>query len=214
MLFRSDCNFIDDARVREYFPTASALLSGSTKEQLSNQIDSNNGRKCVYCNGTHKAENCTKFTSVENRIRVLLRARKCFNCFGRNHQASTCYSKKRCAKCKRKHHISVCKTNVDNKLEKKDDKEQKQESATLVVTGKDEEPTTHTGVFNVTKKKKTGIMMQTVVVTVTVNHNSYKARVIFHTGSHRSFIVKHLLVTLELKPVEKETLDISTFGSN
>ena len=55
--------------------------------------------------------------------------------------------------------------------------------------------------------------MQTVVVTVTVNHNSYKARVIFHTGSHRSFIVKHLLVTLELKPVEKETLDISTFGS-
>ena len=41
---------------------------------------------------------------------------------------------------------------------------------------------------------------------------SCKARVLFDTDSHRTFITKQLFDTLRLKPFKKEVLNVNTFG--
>ena len=53
-------------------------------------------KKCVYCNGNHKPEQCQKISSVEAGTTVLIHDRKCFNCFGNGNMSKICFSKKRC----------------------------------------------------------------------------------------------------------------------
>lgn len=87
-----------------------------------------------------------------------MRARKCFNCLGPNHQASKCYSRKRSFKCKRKHHVSICQSNAKGNPENKEQKKKDQQPSSALIAGEDQEPTIHAGVFNVIKKK-TWILM-------------------------------------------------------
>ena len=77
----------------ESFPTAGALLSSSTERQ--HKADKPRA-KCVYCEDSHKAEKCDKVTSINERLSLLRRHRRFFNCLGANHMTKNYYSRGRC----------------------------------------------------------------------------------------------------------------------
>ena len=68
-------------------------------------------RGCIYCDSSeHKANDCSKVTSVSERKQILTKRRLCFNCACGNHKASECASKIACKKCGKRHHTSTCDT--------------------------------------------------------------------------------------------------------
>jgi hypothetical protein len=106
-----------------------------------------NGKQqvCVYCDGTHKANECDKVTDVSTRKQILAEKRLCFNCATGNHRATLCPSKITCQKCKRKYHTSIC--NMPN------------EDQTLLTMGK----TNKEGIFPVVLVKVNGIKCQVLI---------------------------------------------------
>ena len=75
-------------------------------------------RGCVYCDSTdHKPHECTKVSDPNERKKMFLKKRLCFNCAGDDHRASECRSRKTCLFCKRRHHTSICdRGNEDNSM--------------------------------------------------------------------------------------------------
>ena len=66
-------------------------------------------RPCVYCEQvTHKASDCKKITTADERKKVLSEKKLCFNCAGGKHRASNCLSKSLCQICSKRHHTSIC----------------------------------------------------------------------------------------------------------
>ena len=65
-------------------------------------------KKCVFCNGDHKSQECTAVPTPVDRKKFLARNKLCFNCTGKQHQAAQCPSKGSCFRCKRRHHTSIC----------------------------------------------------------------------------------------------------------
>lgn len=65
--------------------------------------------KCIYCESTeHKAGSCDKITSANERKKILVAKRLCFNCAVGQHAASNCKSKISCQHCQKQHHTSIC----------------------------------------------------------------------------------------------------------
>ena len=66
-------------------------------------------RGCVYCDETdHKAGECRKYVTVEDRRKMLGTKRLCFNCTGTKHHAAECKSRTGCLNCGQRHHTSIC----------------------------------------------------------------------------------------------------------
>ena len=72
-------------------------------------------------------------------------------------------------------------------------------------------PNSHQGVT--TAGNKDIILMPSALITVKDNNTSVRARALFDTGSHRTFITEKLSKILHLKPVSREILNGTTFGS-
>ena len=52
--------------------------------------------------------NCKRFTSVEDRKRIIRESNRCFNCLRKGHVGSTCKSLSKCKNCGGRHHTSIC----------------------------------------------------------------------------------------------------------
>ena len=64
---------------------------------------------CVYgSDPSHKSVDCPTLVTVTERKIFLVDTKLCFNCTGGKHRADKCKSRSTCAKCKRKHHRSIC----------------------------------------------------------------------------------------------------------
>ena len=70
--------------------------------------------QCIYCDGSHRAKDCTEVTDVGERRGILSNKKRCFNCTGSKHRANNCRSKS-CQKCQGRHHTSICDTRFDAK---------------------------------------------------------------------------------------------------
>ena len=58
--------------------------------------DGNRPPFCAFCAGEHFSNQCTKFKSVEDRLKVVMQKRLCNNCLRSGHFKNDCRSKKRC----------------------------------------------------------------------------------------------------------------------
>ena len=161
---------------------------------------------CLYCSGDHFSSRCHKVTNYQARKAILRRHGRCFICLDNGHIAKNCTSEYVCKKCKRgKHHISICeadaagKHNGNDKIEGGSDTTDKDRSS---FTG-------HTGCEN------KGILLQTALAhicapdTTEVKHHT---RILFDSGSQRSYISAKARNTLQLKTVRTEKVIIKTFG--
>ena len=198
-----------------FVPTAGTLLANAQQKQRIFNRKPKVTRPCTYCAETHRPERCDKITSVEERRSILQRQQRCLNCLGLKHTKSQCYSKGRCMKCKRKHHTSICEEKQENPNQSSS--YQMKENS----NSNSSQPPTHTTAKNTTHMGATHslhptnhILMQSAVTKIRGAGKQYRqARILFDTGSQRTFITQDMMHKLELKPTGKELLDVTTFGS-
>ena len=93
-----------------------------SKKVYATQQPSYDRKACVYCEqSTHKPVECPVICNVEERRKILMDKKLCFNCTRPNCRASRCSSNARCKRCNSKHHTSIhfeiasTEDNKDNK---------------------------------------------------------------------------------------------------
>ena len=187
------------------FPTAGALFSGALGGE-------NSKNDCTFCDGPHPSDSCKIVPAVDQRLEILHNQKRCFRCFKKGHMLKSCYSKKRCSQCNGKHHSALCKSagidrhkpsgtvpTEENTSKRNPEKEDSpvQEGSTLVGS-------THTS--------QDTILLQSVLVDVAAGSRSCQARLLFDSGSQRTFISQDLANKIGAQPFKKEELLMSTFG--
>ena len=170
---------------RSMNPTASSLYA------------SNQAPKCVYCDGDHYPSAYTAIKEVKDRRAFLLRTGRCFNCLRPQHRARQCESAKKCKHCHKKHHQSIC-----------------DKSTPCEPTAPPSEPTGTTANTSNTAKGGKLVLLQTAqaVASDDTGKRSVNVRILFDTGSQRSYVTDALVRRLNLKPLRKEKLQLNTFG--
>ena len=209
-------------------PTTGTMLS-RTQPRTQSEKQRPKQKKCAYCDGNHWSDNCSEFVTVQERYQVLQRQQRCYNCLGTNHNKTKCFSKRRCMKCKQKHHTSLCHGQTQNppkdtasnpstsKIEqtkanthdepKETHKEKKTHSDNTHVG------TTHVGTTQLLDLQQNQILMHSARTTaIGQGFQCSQAHILFDTGSQRTFITENMRNRLNLKTIRKELLDVTTFG--
>ena len=174
-------------------PSASALFSSDSKIT------------CTYCKLPHPLAECNVVTDVKERKALLRKYGRCYLCLKRGHVAKFCENSSiKCAFCSASglHHSSLCSQTGKNSNGNGD---QKARDATGVKS------TTTSFVDS-----NTSVFLQTAQVLVSNPGNpehKINTRLIFDTGSQRSYVSEGLREELACPTVKTETLMIKTFGT-
>ena len=179
--------------------TASALLTGQRGTE----------KNCTFCLKAHSSENCEEVKGINDRKNVLLRNAKCFSCLKSGHRAFQCRSRIACRNCKMVgHHVSICPS-LCNPIAAQP--AQPKLSVPPPSSGTLLNPSAPSWVGN-TDSSEGKVALQTALAVVNGKKES-RVRVLFDTGSHKSFITSEAVGKLGLKPVRREELGIKVFGS-
>ena len=162
-------------------------------------------RRCVYCLQEHAAENCEKVQDTEERKSILRKYAKCFICLNSGHRTFECRNKDRlqCGICQRKHHVSICKSRPNTPIGNKETPVKPSAPPSLNANATSWVGSTSSG---------GNVALQTALASVE-GVKKETVRVLFDTGSHKSFISAEAVSRIGLRPVRKEKLGITTFGS-
>ena len=167
--------------------------------------------RCVYCEEPHYSASCAKVVESEARRLILRDSKRCFNCLRKGHQASVCQNTKKCRYCEGKHHQSICSKGqtppkvVNSKDQKDETPKPKQDGETK---------NNFCGTATLTRVSKGSVLLQTARAIATNGSNSTPVRILFDTGSQRSYVTNSITKQLKLNPVKRETLHLNTFGNN
>ena len=171
--------------------TAAVLYSEGRRSKVSN---------CTYCRQEHTSTRCNVITDKKARKDILRKQGRCFICLRKNHVAAKCESKGKCYECGRRHHVSICDNNEPlNATAVSEEKPEAKgaESSALYVSSRD------------------NILLQTAQAFITCDgKEKVRVRVIFDSGSQRSFICKNIKEQLSLPTVTTKPLLIKAFGGN
>jgi hypothetical protein len=177
--------------------------------------------KCAYCHEFHYSASCEKVTDRDARMKLLRDSKRCFVCLRIGHNANKCDSTKKCRHCSGRHHQSICPSNSDRSHSNHPPSNQHQQvdrtkttesshNSSEVSEATRNNPTTTA----VTQTTKGSVLLQTARAVVSNGSRSVSARILFDTGSQRSYVRKSLQTQLRLKPIAKETLQLNTFGES
>jgi len=126
---------------------------------------------------------------VKDRHALLLRTGRCFNCLKQKHCAKNCESTKKCRHCHKKHHQSVC------------DKDTPPAEQVTLAPEKEETGSLTANMSSISAKTSNSVLLQTsraLMVPVIIDVN---IRILFDTGSQRSYATESLVKRLNLKPI-------------
>ena len=167
--------------------TASALVANQ------------DGGKCIFCQCSHASEKCKSLKDLEERKTFLIKSARCFTCLRPGHRAFNCRSKVKCSNCKgENHHCAICPTLLPKEPQPKPSSPALDPAAPAWV-GK-------------TGSSEGRVALQTALAVVN-GKSENRVRVLFDTGSHKSFITAKAVGKLGLRPVRKQCLGIRAFGS-
>ena len=122
-------------------------------------------------------------------------------CLLRGHRANDCQSHRKCRKCRRKHHQSLCEQGSTFQPSANTNSNEASVPAT---------PHTTTAVA----KTRNNILLQTArSKAYTANNQLVPVYVLLDSGSQRSYITNSLKVRLKLEPLSQERLALNTFGN-
>lgn len=179
---------------KKYLATGQSLVAGA---QAARQI------KCMYCGYKHYTDECRKFKSLEERRAQL--GSKCFICLKPGHNAKACSNARACYHCKKRtHHRSLCPTKFGSHSNAK--------GASLNADAESFIPETHAVLADGDCKR---VLMQTAVTNLTSpdGSKSIPVRILFDTGSSRSYINQSVSDKLGLGHERVEEISVATFGS-
>ena len=188
----------------EKIGTASALFTGRQSDRKKN---------CPFCLEEHYAVDCSRYESPEERKHILSKYARCFVCLNKGHISFDCRSKSKCKFCGGKHHFLVCCSNkpISHIREIKEATQPSNASATPL------NPSAtswvgSTGSFP-SPPNVSGVALQTALARVGGRKES-RVRVLFDSGSQKTFISAKVVDKLDLKPLREESLGIKTFGQS
>ena len=163
-------------------------------------FSNNKSIQCVYCQGNHYSASCEKVETIDERRDILIKTGRCFNCLKSNHKSKDCNNPRTCRTCHRRHHQSICP-------QQKPAKEQLEPEPKL-------DNSTISNAAN-SMKDKNYVLLQTAqaVALNDTNNKSTMIRVLFDSGSQRTYITESLKTKLNLKPISRERLHLNTFGN-
>ena len=183
------CNPLPQSQQKSTRSTASALVA---RETGSHNVS------CAYCKENHYSASCGKVTHTSECRDILRKEGRCFVCLMKGHRASECQGTKRCRKCGRRHHQSLCELQPVPRTESQEAKEA------------EDVPTTSNNVA----KSKNNVLLQTARTRIyTADGQLIPVRVLLDNGSQCSYITNALKSRLRLTPVRQERLSVNTFGS-
>ena len=165
--------------------------------------------RCAFCHELHYSASCEKVTDRDSRLKLLRDSNRCFVCLKIGHRANMCDITKKCRHCSGRHHQSICNNPSNNRQQCDDKKVPENRNSNKGPEGSDP-PTTAA----VTQTTKGSVLLQTARATVSNGSRLVPARILFDTGSQRSYIRKSLQNRLRLNPIGKETLELNTFGES
>ena len=196
--------------------TAAALYSG---DNTYNSIKI----RCAYCHEFHFSASCEKIKDLKQRKEILRKGGRCFVCLRIGHKGSEC--QKTCRRCNGKHHQSICMKSADESASNQESREQEnskkdqtregnKESRKPNTTDKDAESAKEVKTTTTTDQRRSSVLLQTATAYAynSANSNRTKIRMLFDSGSQRSYITNELKEKLDLKPTKQETLHLNTFG--
>ena len=136
-----------------------------------------------------------------------------------------CKSSSRCGRCSGKHHESICRTDENRDHNAKNESQstirsndRKVAEDKCIQNWRDNRKEKDSTVLSTRTKQihcNSTIMLQTAFVSVTsASKRRVKARVLFDTGAQRTFITRRLTSRLGCESSCKETLSISSFGTD
>ena len=176
-------------------PTVAFLTSGNQTSKPT----------CTYCKGAHPSASCNVVTNIKARKEILKKTGRCYVCLRRNHVSRECNSTMKCVKCGQRHHLSIHMDIGENRSNQGQGKGQAPQQTT-----EDKTATMYV------KSGATPILLQTASTTV-INPGApdlqVNARVLFDTGSQRSYITSELKERLNLPTLSRQDILVKTFGS-
>ena len=190
----------------------------------------------MFCGGQHYHDECQQFTSREARRSILIRNNQYFICLRTGHRCRECPNRQRiiCAHCSRRglHHRAICPsrksiTAAQNPLQMETKTPHIEDTDSTVVVSNSRQMEDNCNLchhtadqpcqvgHSLSSSSNSNVLLQTAVVDLeSMNGASVsKGRLLFDSGSHHSFITKHMAELLQLQPMRTESLRISTFGS-
>ena len=178
--------------------TASALFA----KQDGGEQKSKQGT-CVFCNGSHEEKGCSEVKTIEDRKKILYKQGRCLLCLKRGHKAYDCRTKVLCNVCRRRHHVSICDNYVSS-----------HEAISIQPNAPDSFSSTANTTSCLGSIEYGGrAVLQTALALVREADRKVKARVLFDSGSHKTFVTRQVKERLGLQPISQEKLGIKTFGS-
>eukprot|EP00112_Aurelia_sp_Birch-Aquarium-sp1_P011662 Seg2451.3 transcript_id=Seg2451.3/GoldUCD/mRNA.D3Y31 product="hypothetical protein" protein_id=Seg2451.3/GoldUCD/D3Y31 len=154
---------------------------------------------CVYCNGSHFFASCEHMKDINLRRDILKQKGRCFVCLRQGHRMRECTSNKNCRHCGNKHHQSICYQESKKTNGNTPEPVEKEESATIA---------------SAASQGKSQVLLQTAK-TIAYKDGETRGipvRILFDSGSQRSYVSESLKTKLKLQPSKKETLKLNTFG--
>ncbi|XP_065180165.1 uncharacterized protein LOC135810600 [Sycon ciliatum] len=162
-------------------------------------------RVCVFCSSeAHFSDECNKYTTVEARKSVA--KQRCFKCLRSGHSVHDCSSKRRCFYCHNPaHHSSLCPDKFTAASTQR-------QASTMSPNAQSFKPKPATStVANADHQ----IMMQTAVAPfLSSKLKPINGRILFDTGSTKTYITQAYRDQLDLPTIGNETLSLATFGNN
>ena len=207
---KTNVNFDKFSSNNQKTPTANTLLSQDSTRPPSNGIQV----KCAYCGNAHFSASCQTVSDPKDRFEILKRDGRCFVCLKTGHQGSAC--KKKCRRCQGNHHQSICRIKPQHNTSVQAEKSQTaQQNLTLAGQIK-EDPLPQQTTTTASSGAKNTVLLQTASAVARNEDGSKTARIkiLFDSGSQRSYITNSLKSKLGLKPATTETLHLNTFGEN
>ena len=177
---------------------------GGTATALYVVKDGSKGN-CVYCLEDHAAESCEKVQGIEERKCILRKYAKCFICLNSGHRLFECRNKDKfkCRVCNGRHHTSICRYRPNAALGNKETLAKASAPSPLNANATSWVGSTGSG---------GNVALQTALANVE-GMKKETVRVLFDTGSHKSFITAEVVAKVGLRPVRREDLGILPFGS-
>lgn len=164
---------------------------------------------CIFCNSNwHTGLKCKVLTDEQKRFK-LRKDGRCYRCMNnKNHLISQCKVKiPPCDMCQSFQHNYLFCPKMKNRIESQNQNTEKAE-----VTQIPENQAVISSVLESNSNKSYTTLLQTASVQVEYGPKKFITRLLFDSGSQKTFIRKDLANALKLKPLKKEKLLIYTFS--
>ena len=158
---------------------------------------------CAFCRGNHAHEDCRRITDLKERKNLVRSYSRCFQCLRKGHRATDCRDYTNCKRCSSlEHHTAMCDV-----ASKSIEGGSNACSSTEQARG----PATSPNSTGLLVGAGTRIALQTAQAMLKGPKGHSRIRVIFHSGSHKSFITARVVEASGIPTARKEWLSLSTF---